>query len=146
MFLSITPFIQLNIHFILFNLIQLFLMKAWLIRDNWIESLYLKRTILHYFFYRDIELTYISTAIVKLVIMDRNDLFGNLKIDGYNNLERIVITCRSLMNIHSLSITNNPSLDSILCQSEACKYLLKLELSSVIDLTHFIWFTFLIYP
>ena len=88
--------------------------------------------------YHEIELTDISRDIVDLIIEERNDLIGDLTIAGYENLERIEIQEGSLQNIRSLIITNNPSLNSISVADSGCKFVMKVELGSIFDLTEFI--------
>ena len=88
--------------------------------------------------YHEIELTDISRDIVDLIIEERNDLIGVLTISGYENLERIEIQEKSLQNIRSLIITNNPLLKSISVEDSGCKFVLKVDLWSLIDLIQFI--------
>ena len=42
-----------------------------------------------------------------------NDYFGNLVIENYPNLEKIVVKKRSLQNLNSLKICNNDKLKTI---------------------------------
>ena len=42
-----------------------------------------------------------------------NDYFGNLVIENYPNLEKIVVKWNSLQNLHSLKICNNDKLKTI---------------------------------
>ena len=42
-----------------------------------------------------------------------NDYFGNLVIENYPNLEKIVVKKNSLMNLNSLKICNNEKLKTI---------------------------------
>ena len=42
-----------------------------------------------------------------------NDYFGNLVIENYPNLEKIIVKKNSLYNIHSLKICNNEKLKTI---------------------------------
>ena len=88
--------------------------------------------------YHEIELTDISRDIIDLIIEERNDLIGDLTIAGYEHLERIEIQEGSLQNIRSLIITNNPSLNIISVDYSGCKYVMKVELESILDLIEFI--------
>ena len=45
--------------------------------------------------------------------MQRNDYWGNLVIENYPNLEKIVVKKNSLMNLNSLKICNNEKLKTI---------------------------------
>ena len=72
------------------------------------------------------------------MIEDRNDLYGDLKIVGYEYLESIEIEEESLQNIRSLIIEDNPLLKSIVVGGFACRYVLIPELSSLIDFIDFI--------
>ena len=42
-----------------------------------------------------------------------NDYFGNLVIENYPNLEKIVMKYHSMMNLNSLKICNNENLKTI---------------------------------
>ena len=42
-----------------------------------------------------------------------NDYYGNLLIENYPNLEKIVVKKRSLINLNSLKICNNDKLKTI---------------------------------
>ena len=42
-----------------------------------------------------------------------NDYFGNLVIENYPNLEKIVVKKKSLQNLNSLKICNNDKLKTI---------------------------------
>jgi len=88
--------------------------------------------------YKIIELTDISRDIIDLIIEERNDLIGDLTISGYENLERIEIQEKSLQNIRSLIITNNPSLKSISVADSSCGIVMNAKISSMIDLIIFI--------
>ena len=99
-------------------------------------SINLKNDILNC--YHEIELTDISRDIVDLIIVERNNLIGDLTIAGYEHLERIEIQEGSLQNIRSLIITNNPSLTSISVADSGCQFVLKVELKSILNVIIFI--------
>ena len=90
----------------------------------------LKHTILNY--YKEIELTDIPYSIVNLVIEDKCDVLGDMKIIGYEHLESIHVRENSLKNIRSLVIMNNSVLKSIVFESHSCYYTVRFELSSSI--------------
>ena len=96
----------------------------------------LKNTILN--FYHELVLTDIAATVVNLVIEGRNEAASELRVAGYEQLETIVILSDSLQNVHMLIITNNPLLKSVVCGENACEYVLKVELSSLIDLLQLI--------
>ena len=103
---------------------------------DWLVSMNLKNTILN--FYREIVLTDIAATVVNLVIEGRNEVASELRIAGYEQLETIEILSDSLQNVHMLIITNNPLLKSVVCGKNACELVMKVELSSLLDLIQFI--------
>ena len=92
----------------------------------------LKNMILN--FYREMVLTDIAATVVNLVIEGRNEGASELRITGYEQLETIKISSESLQNVHSLIITNNPLLKSVMCGENACENVLKVEILSLLDL------------
>ena len=96
----------------------------------------LKNTILN--FYHELVLTDITATVVNLVIEGRNEAASELRIAGYEQLETIEISSKSLQNVHRLIITNNPLLKSVECSGHACELVMKVELSSLIDLIQLI--------
>ena len=96
----------------------------------------LKNTILN--FYHELVLTDIAATVVNLVIEGRNEAASELRVAGYEQLETIVILSDSLQNVHMLIITNNPLLKSVVCGEKACEFVLKVELSSLLDLIQLI--------
>ena len=96
----------------------------------------LKNTILN--FYHELVLTDIAATVVNLVIEGRNEAASELRVAGYEQLETIVILSDSLQNVHMLIITNNPLLKSVVCGENACEFVLKVELSSLLDLIQLI--------
>ena len=96
----------------------------------------LMNTILN--FYHEIVLTDITATVVNMVIEGRNNPASELRIAGYEQLETIEISSKSLQNVHMLIITNNPLLKSVVCGENACEFMLKVELSSLIDLIQLI--------
>ena len=80
----------------------------------------LKNTILNY--YQEIDLADISLNIVDLIIEDENEMVGYLTISGYEHLESIKVNEKSLINILSLTIKNNPLLKIISIGNFACFY------------------------
>ena len=61
------------------------------------------------------ELPEFAKDIKEMIIEDEfgNDYFGNLVIENYPNLEKIVVKKRSLNNLYSLKICNNDKLNTI---------------------------------
>ena len=96
----------------------------------------LKNTILN--FYHELVLTDIAATVVNLVIEGRNEGASELRITGYEQLETIKISPESLQNVHSLIITNNPLLKSVICGDNGCENVLKVEISSLLDLIQLI--------
>ena len=92
----------------------------------------LKNTILN--FYHKLVLTDIAATVVNMMIEGRNEAASELRIAGYEQLETIEISSKSLQNVHMLIITNNPLLKSVVCGENACELVMKVELSSLIDL------------
>lgn len=89
----------------------------------------MKNLILNYF--QEFELTDISRDINRIVIEERNDLIGDLKIAGYEHLESIVVKGYSLQNLRSLRITQNPLLKSISFGKKACHNVIQVDISSL---------------
>ena len=89
--------------------------------------MYLKNTILNY--YHEVELTYISGDIVEMVIEGYEDTIGDLTIANYEHLESIVFKDKSIQNVRSLVITNNPLLKTVFFGKYTCEHVAKLELS-----------------
>ena len=96
----------------------------------------LMNTILNFF--RELVLTDIAVTVVNLVIEGQNNPASELKITGYEQLETIEILSDSLRNVHRLTIINNPLLTSVVCSERVCENVLKVELSSLIDLIQLI--------
>ena len=106
----------------------------------------LKYTILNYYLNHEVTPTDIDHSIKVVHIQDSNKWIGDLKITGYNNLRIIEVKKDSLMNIRSLTITNNPSLDIVSFQMGSCKHIIILKLLSMIVLTYFTGSSSPIYP
>ena len=96
----------------------------------------LKNMILN--FYHELVLTDITATVVNMMIEGRNEAASELRITGYEQLETIEISSKSLQNVHMLILKNNPLLTSVVCGENACEYVLKVELSSLLDLIQFI--------
>lgn len=88
----------------------------------------LKSTILN--FYSKCRLADISRVTVSLTIEGRNEMLGDLRIIGYKQLKSIEVKDKSLENIRSLIIKNNPKLRQITFKNDACKYTVNVEIAS----------------
>ena len=87
----------------------------------------LKNAIVNY--YHPVELTSFSRDIIYMVIENEAELLGDLKISGFENLQSIDIY--QLSDIRSLTISNNPLLQSIMFDEDACYYVANFELASL---------------
>ena len=60
-----------------------------------------------------------------------NDYFGNLVIENYPNLEKIIVKKRSLQNLNSLKICNNEKLKTIEIEDGAFENVKNLIIESI---------------
>ena len=60
-----------------------------------------------------------------------NDYFGNLVIDNYPNLNKIVVKKNSLKNLNSLKICNNEKLKTIEIEEYAFKNVKNVTIESI---------------
>ena len=60
-----------------------------------------------------------------------NDYFGNLVIENYPNLEKIVVKKNSLKNLNSLKICNNEKLKTIDIEDDAFRYVKNVIIESI---------------
>ena len=60
-----------------------------------------------------------------------NDYFGNLVIENYPNLEKIVVKKYSLKNLNSLKICNNEKLKTIEIEDYAFEYVKNVIIESI---------------
>ena len=60
-----------------------------------------------------------------------NDYFGNLVIENYPNLEKIVVKKDSLKNLNSLKICNNEKLKTIEIEDYAFYYVKNVIIESI---------------
>ena len=88
----------------------------------------MKNTILS--FYCTYELSGISNDISELIIDGRNDLIGCIRIENYPELTSIQVNAKSLINVLSINIVNNPKLQTIQFGDQNCTHLKGLVLSS----------------
>ena len=67
-----------------------------------------------------------------MIIEERfgNDYFGNLVIENYPNLEKIVVK-KSLVNLNSLKICNNNKLKTIEIEGSAFWYMKNVIIESI---------------
>ena len=68
-----------------------------------------------------------------MIIEERfgNDYYGNLVIENYLNLEKIVVKKNSLMNLNSLKICNNDKLKTIEIEDGAFENVKNLIIESI---------------
>ena len=78
-----------------------------------IDSINFKNAIIK--FILPFELSEFAKDIKEMIIEERfgNDYYGNLVIENYPNLEKIVVNKNSLKNLNSLKICNNEKLKTI---------------------------------
>ena len=86
--------------------------------NNEIDSINFKTAIRNY---SSIELPEFGKDIKEMIIEEDfgNDYFGNLVIENYPNLEKIVVKKNSLKNLNSLKICNNEQLKTIEIENSA---------------------------
>lgn len=66
-------------------------------------------------------------------------MLGDLRIIGYKQLKSIEVKDKSLENIRSLIIKNNPKLRQITFKNDACKYTVNVEIASWTGYILLIW-------